>query len=585
MTRRNDSEKAGRAARWLTNVRGGSARVALLYLLAGSAWIVLSDTFAWGSSSDGQGVFQLSVVKGLFFVAASAALIFFLVHATIKSVLESRETILRMNRELEESSEMYKGLSEAYRNRQALLEGLMNSIPDLIFYKDGERRYMGSNKAFRDFLGLPERAIVAKRDDEFLQGDEADLFRQGDEECLRMGVMMRYEEVVRRDGENVRYLETLKTPYRDAEGRVTGLIGVSRDVTERRLEEERILYLSTHDISTGLNNRAYLAEAIKALDQPDRLPLTVIMGDINGLKLINDSMGHERGDQMIAAAADILRACRRDGDVVARTGGDEFTVLMPGSDEADAQAFAEAVRAACQERAAGLNELRFASLSLGWATKREPGEPIERVRKAAEDAMYRRKIFENRSLHSSVLSSIKKTMLEKSDETEAHAERLAALSRQLGRALKLPDESLVALELLSTLHDIGKISVDKNILTKSTPLTDADWQEIKKHPEVGYRIAMASPDLMHIADYILSHHERWDGEGYPRGLVGAAIPLLARVLSVVDAFDAMTQNRAYRPAMPLPAALEEIRKNAGAQFDPAVAEVFLDLMDPSAPGA
>ncbi len=576
MARRGNSGRTGRAARWLIGIRGGPARVALLYLAAGGAWIVLSDTFAWEAVA-GRGVFQISVVKGLFFVAASAALIFFLVRATLKSILESRETILRMNRALEASSEMYRGISEDYHNRQALLEGLMNAIPDLIFYKDGARRYLGGNRAFHDFLGLPQDAAAGRRDGELLPAAEAELFGRGDEACLERGEMARYEEVVRRGG-TVRYLETVKTPFRDAEGRVAGLIGVSRDVTERRLEEERILYISTHDALTGLFNRVHMVEAIWTLDQPEHLPLTVVMGDINGLKLINDSMGHARGDQVIAAAANILRACRREGDVVARTGGDEFTVLMPNSDEADAQAFAEAVRVASQARAAALNELRFASLSLGWATKHAPEDPIDRVRKAAEDAMYRRKIFESRSLHSSILSSIKKTMLEKSDETEAHAERLAALSARLGRALKLPDESLVALELLSTLHDIGKISVDKNLLTKNTPLTEADWREIRKHPEVGYRIAMASPELMHIAEHILSHHERWDGAGYPRGLAGTAIPLLARVLSVVDAFDAMTQDRAYRPAMPLAAALTEIRKNAGTQFDPAVAGAFLDLM-------
>ena len=192
--------------------------------------------------------------------------------------------------------------------------------------------------------------------------------------------------------------------------------------------------------------------------------------------------------------------------------------------------------------------------------------------------MYRRKILEHRSLHSSILTSIKKTMLEKSDETEAHAERLAQLAKELGRALGLPEEDLEALQLLSALHDIGKISVDKNILSKRAPLTEADWVEIKRHPEVGFRIAQASPELIHISEYILSHHERWDGKGYPRGLAGASIPLLARVLMVVDSFDAMTQDRAYRKAMPVEVALEEIRRNAGTQFDPSVARAFLGMM-------
>ena len=577
MIHRTKGESTARAAEWLKSSKGRSARIAVLYLLAGSAWIVFSDMFAWGSSSDPNSVIGLSIVKGLLYVAVSALLIFLLVFQTLREVMLSRETILWMNRELTESGRMYKGLSEAHANRQALLKGLIDAIPDLIIHKDVHRRYLECNRAFQAFAGLDKVEILGKQDGEFLCGDAEEMFLEGDEACLKEGATQRYERAIEDGGER-RYFETIKTPYRDAGGSIIGLIGISRDVTFRKLEEERILYLNTHDTMTGLHNRAYLAEAGKNLDQPEFLPLTVVMGDINGLKLINDSLGHTRGDQVIAASADILSNCLRPGDAVARTGGDEFTVLLPNTDDAAAEAFVESVRGACRARATTMDELRFASLSLGWATKHRPEESLDEVRKAAEDAMYHRKIFQQRSLHNSILSSMKKTMLEKSDETEAHAERLAQLSQRLGKALKLPDESLVTLELLSTLHDIGKIAIDKNILTKVEPLTDADWQEIRKHPEVGYRIAQASPDLMHIAEYILSHHERWDGRGYPRGISGTAIPMLARILSVVDSYDAMTQDRSYRKAMPLPAALDEIRRNAGTQFDPMIAGAFLSMM-------
>jgi len=573
-----DSSSKSRFSRWLKGAKGRSARIAFTYLLAGSAWIVLSDTFAWGVSTDQFNILQLSMVKGLLYVTATALLIFSLVHATLKKVMESQETILQMNRVLAEKSAMYKGLSEAYGERQALLESLINSIPDQIYYKDRRLKYMGCNKAFCDFTGKDEREIRGLADADFLDGDVLRLIQRSDEECLKENALQRYEEVVKKGGETL-YFETLKTPCHGADGSVIGLIGISRDVTTRRLREERILYLNTHDASTGLYNRAYLAEALRRLDRPEHLPLTVIMCDINGLKMINDSMGHQQGDRVILAAANVFKACLREGDVLVRSGGDEFTALLPRTDGEAAQRLVESIRAASMEREGDADELRFVNLSLGWATKREPDEPVGQVYKTAEDAMYRRKVLEHRSLHSSILSSIKKTMLEKSDETEAHAERLAHLSKQLGRALRLPEEDLVALELLSTLHDIGKISVDKNILSKRGPLSESDWQEIKKHPEVGCRIAQASPDLIHISEYILSHHERWDGSGYPRGLAGNAIPLLSRILMVVDSFDAMTQDRAYRKAMPVEDALQEIRRNAGTQFDPSVAQAFVRLME------
>jgi len=576
--RREKSPLRRRISAWGESAHGRGVKIAGLYLIAGSAWIILSDFFAWGSAVGAESIFQLSMVKGLLFVFSSAVLIFGLSTDTLKRVMDSQETILRMNRDLDESSRMYKGLSEHHRNREALLTGMVDSIPDLIFHKDIHFRYMGCNRAFSQYVGRSEADIVGRTDGDFLPEEQARMFQRSDEECLRLKAARRYEEVVTgRNGEK-RYFETIKAPYLDDEGNVIGLIGISRDVTERKEEEERILYLSTHDAATGLHNRIFLLEEMHRLDRPENLPLAILMGDINGLKLINDSLGHDRGDLVIQATVDIIKACLPEGAVLARTGGDEFTALIPRTDAAAAQGIIECIRAACEARAADMDELYFAGLCLGVAVKREPGEQMAAVRKAAEDAMYRRKIFEQRSLHSSVLTSMKKTMLEKSDETEAHAERLAALSHRLGRVLNLPDEDLVALELLSTLHDIGKISVDKDILTKAGPLTDEEWLEIKKHPEVGFRIALASPELAHIAECILSHHERWDGRGYPRGIAGAEIPLLARIIAVVDSFDAMTQDRSYRRAMPIEAALGEIHRNAGTQFDPDVAQAFLTLM-------
>lgn len=576
--RREKPPLVSRISEWSKSAYGRAARIAGLYFVAGSAWIVLSDSFALGAASGAENIFQLSVVKGLLFVISSAVLIFGLSGDALNRVMESQETILKMNRDLDESNRMYKGLSEHHKNREALLSGLVNSIPDLIFHKDTNFRYMGCNRAFSQYVGRSEADIVGKTNWDLLPEEQARLFQKSDEECLALMTTRRYEEVVTGRNGIKRYFETIKTPYLDDQGNVIGLIGISRDVTERKEEEERILYLSTHDAVTGLYNRPFLLEEMHRLDRPENLPLAIMMGDINGLKLINDSLGHDRGDLVIRAMVDIMKSCLPEGSVLARTGGDEFTAVVPRTDAAAAQKIIDCIREGCEARAADMDELYFAGFCLGVAVKNEPGERVDEVRKAAEDAMYRRKIFEQRSLHSAVLTSMKKTMLEKSDETEAHAERMAALSHRLGRVLNLPDEDLVALELLSTLHDIGKISVDKGILTKKGPLTAEEWLEIKKHPEVGCRIALASPELAHIAECILSHHERWDGKGYPRGIAGGEIPLLARIIAVVDSFDAMTQDRSYRKAMPIDAALSEIRRNAGTQFDPDIAQAFLTLM-------
>ncbi len=198
------------------------------------------------------------------------------------------------------------------------------------------------------------------------------------------------------------------------------------------------------------------------------------------------------------------------------------------------------------------------------------------MEKQAEDDMIRHKLLQRKSYHSAVLSSIMAALYASSQETEAHAKRIAFLSEMIGNRLNLPGKMLDELRLFSMLHDIGKVGIDDHILNKAGSLSDEEGGIMRRHPELGFRIAKSSPELESVAEYILTHHERWDGTGYPQGLRGDEIPLLSRILAVADAYDAMTQDRVYRRALTKEAALEEIRSNAGTQFDPFIAQVFID---------
>ena len=339
------------------------------------------------------------------------------------------------------------------------------------------------------------------------------------------------------------------------------------------------MYLNYHDILTGLFNRTFFEQELGRIDAIDNLPLSILVGDINGLKLINDAFGHGEGDNLLREVAGVLQSSCRPGDIIARIGGDEFCVLLPKADNTEARSIFSRIMEACQVYDNDENrKTYYMSISLGYATKTNEQESFDELYKTAEEHMYRRKLLESKSLHSSIISSIKTTLNEKSLETEAHAERMAAMAKQLGKSIGLNEEDLVSVELAATLHDIGKISLDSNILAKTGKLNEADWIEIKKHPEVGFRIAQTVPELMRISEFILSHHERWDGKGYPQGLAGEDIPLVSRIIAVVDSFDAMTQDRAYRKALTIDQAVQEIRKNAGTQFDPKLALVFVETV-------
>jgi diguanylate cyclase (GGDEF)-like protein len=440
---------------------------------------------------------------------------------------------------------------------------------DRIWYSEEARKIMGVEQ---------DSPYMVFEDIEKILGHE-EFLRMQDETTrmleLRNCIVMELRISRLNDGME-RIIRWQAEPDCDESGNVEKIMGVIVDITPEKLKEADIIYLSHHDTLTGLYNRFFLEEEMKRLQAERQLPLSIIIGDINGLKLINDAFGHAEGDKLLIDTAKILNSCSRSEDIVARTGGDEFWIILPQTPESVAKKICRRIYEACDEFNIDTGrELAFASISLGCGTKSNQEQSMDTVIREAEEAMYKHKLLERKSMHSSIMSSIKATMEEKSYETQEHGERLVKLSRRIGRALDLSDDQFNDLELLAMLHDIGKIGVDSAILSKEGPLTEDEWAEIKKHPEIGYRIAAVSPELNSISEYILCHHERWDGKGYPQGLSRTQIPLLSRIISVVDSFDAMTQDRSYRKAMPLDDAVIEIIQHAGSQFDPEIVDLFI----------
>jgi len=190
--------------------------------------------------------------------------------------------------------------------------------------------------------------------------------------------------------------------------------------------------------------------------------------------------------------------------------------------------------------------------------------------------MYKKKLYESPSMRGKAIKAIINTLHEKNKREEHHSHRVSALCKNMGEALGLPEREIEELKSVGLFHDIGKIAVDENVLNKPSKLTDDEWKEIKRHPEIGYRLLNTVNDMSDVANYVLHHHERWDGKGYPKGFKGDEIPFVSRIVTIVDAYDAMTSERSYRSALSETFVIEELQKNAGVQFDPELVNVFID---------
>jgi diguanylate cyclase (GGDEF)-like protein len=332
------------------------------------------------------------------------------------------------------------------------------------------------------------------------------------------------------------------------------------------------------DALTGLYNDAYLKKILVKLDKGMQLPFSVITCSIDGFKLIKDTLGNAKSEMLLVCAADFIRDCVRREDIIARMCDDKFTILLPRTNSSVAQCVSARIQDMCskKQKESGPDSL-CVSVSIGYATKVSADKEFSEILRYAEENMYKQKYSGPKSFHDSILKLIREALFAKSHETEGHVDRLVSESRLLGKQLGLSERQLNDLAMLATMHDIGKVSIDESILTKAGTLNESEWNEIKKHPETGYEIAMTLPQLEYIAEGVRSHHERWDGGGYPQGMSGENIPLLSRIIAVVDSFDAMTSERCYRKAVSVSEALEEIEKNSGTQFDPAIAEAFIKM--------
>jgi diguanylate cyclase (GGDEF)-like protein/PAS domain S-box-containing protein len=499
--------------------------------------------------------------------------------ATLGLYMDGNDEFSRLadvtNRMLGELSAAYNDIKQMDERYRLIMEATNDGYLDF-FVKTGEVYISSEWKEMIGYVGEDGNKLLK------------DYFSKIHYECVRrmknkyrnilkgrVEYFLEEYRVFKADGDIIWVQQRGKVVERDDSGRPLRIISTLSNITDRKKYEEEILYLSYSDKLTGLKNRAYLEKQFQDLDDNKSCVYAIIMGDLNGLKLANDSLGHVEGDRLLLIVSDILKQSCASDDIIARWGGDEFVILVKNKDSMYLGNLIYRIKEKCKR----VSDFHFnISIALGYAEKNAENSSTEDVMSLAEKRMYRNKLMENKSARNSIISSLTRTLHEKHSETEEHTIRIKNLSLKLGKRLRLTQDKLDELELLALLHDIGKVGIPEHILMKPGKLTEEEWDIMKTHTEIGYRIAKSTPELAHIAEDILHHHEKYDGTGYPRGLRGNEIPILARIINITDSFDVMIHKRIYKDSFSVSYAINEIKECSGTQFDPEIVEEFLKLV-------
>jgi diguanylate cyclase (GGDEF)-like protein/PAS domain S-box-containing protein len=449
------------------------------------------------------------------------------------------------------------------------------SIGDAVIVVSRDGRIQMINDIATGLTGWPRfEAIGADYRDVFCLSheEEGEVILDPVVQVLQTGELYELENyaiLISRNG--MRYdIENSASPVFGEAGDIDSVVVVFRDATKRKTQRREMEYLSLRDPLTGLYNRRFFEEEMQRLDTKRNMPMSLILCDVNGLKLTNDIFGHAYGDELIKRVAEVLRESCRAEDILARWGGDEFVLLLPGTDYAQAADIAARIS---EDIASQSIQAIQSSASVGFAVKEAIEEDAADFLQRAETMMYRQKAIERHAQQEQNLTSII-GLLHRDEQQVQHSETVSELSRQFGMFLGLSDEQVRIASEAARLHDIGMV-VDIGRQANRSEWTDAERAEsFRRHPIAGYQILSSFDKTLDLADTVLAHHERWDGNGYPKGLKGEEIPRLSRIISICGYYEYYC-----RTGGDCASAMETIQKKAGTQFDPEMAADFLRFIE------
>ena len=465
------------------------------------------------------------------------------------------------------------------------LEAVLDSIPDMMFILNREGVFIKNMIEMEKTKAFTGIEFGDKSLEEVFPPGLAKLYKGKLEEFIEMGKSinfqcdsneigpkgtMNFESGLEEMGYDLQYEIRLAWINEEL------ILVVTRDITELNLSRKKLYELGIKDSLTGIYNRNYFERELDHMEK-EKGNFAVFVCDVDALKLYNDILGHVSGDEYLKLVSEILKSNLPEGAVLARIGGDEFSIILKDATLSQLEALKQKIKNDLKSR-----NVKYAfvptSLSIGYALRHVDGESMRELYKFADDEMYREKTSHRYTRNNGDISLLTNMLEVRSFETESHARRLEDYCLKIGKRLGFRESSLNNLAFLAKFHDIGKIGIRDSILLKPGSLTEKEFEEMKKHSEIGYRIANSMPDLEHIADFIHKHHEWFDGSGYPFGLKGEDIPVECRILAVADAYDAMTSDRPYRKAIGKESAIKELKRCSGTQFDPDIVDMFIELL-------
>ena len=534
--------------------------IASFYLIFGVLWIIITDALV---DHYFEASIVYSTVKGLVFVLMSSIIIYLAVKAQSKS---RRKLEMQLTEESKKGSLYRDTLSDQSKRFIRLVS--KTPLPAMLHAENN--RIIAISSAFTELTGYTINDIatinaLAKKIPEEHQKASldyfADLFNNPDQRNQK--TMKLYNS----DNKMLIFdLHSAIIGY-DENG-LKNMFSLAVNVTDYQNKASKLQYLTEHDDLTNTHNKRFFD---RFTEEHKHKAFGFILADINSLKLINDIYGHQKGDELLKLFAKVIKQYTPKESKLCRLGGDEFAIITTIIEREQLNEIITNIQNTLLE--SRLFDVKV-SASFGMAIKTSE-RTFTQVYAEAEHALYTHKTHLQSHQNSLVLKSIMKTMFEHSDETNEHLTNLLNLAQPLIEELEMLPEEKKDLELLIKIHDIGKINVTSDIFSMARNLEKADLEEVQKHPEYGYRIANALPQLKTVAYAILTHHENVDGSGYPFGLKGEEIPYIARILRILDSYETMTSGRLYKKKKTAQQAIQELNEYAGSYYDKTLVERFV----------